>query len=201
MSRSSPLASVSAPSAEISSLPGAPGPDSGLSLRVLVIFSRNFTPVCHTRHSEGMWVGLCTTQLIAGVVTPLGCTVVIRPHPPNTSPTGVHAAMHKPIAALAGPRGRCPQLAQALILVLRSLHRFFFEIQAWGRPVHTRRPRLGQLGLSGFAISFQDGVEGSTVVLRLPLRSPLAHHMSSAFVAEPRASGGRLANGFETLSR
>lgn len=105
--------------------------------------------------------------------------------------------MHTPIAALAAPGRRCPQNAQALILVLRSLHRFFFEIQRWGRPVHTRRLSLDPLGLSGFAISFQDGVEGSTVVLRLPLRSSLAQHMSAAFVAGPRASGGRLANGFE----
>src|SRR5689334_21289891 len=121
-----------------------------------------------------MWAGMCTTQLNAGVVTLLGCTDVVRPHPPNTSPTGVHFTMHNPIVALAAPRRRCPQNAQGLILVLRYLHRFFFEIQAWGRAVHLRRLSLRQPGLSGFAISFQDGVEGSTVVLRLPLRSSLA---------------------------
>ena len=136
-----------------------------------------------------MWAGVCTTPLNTGVVPRLGAQPSFVPHSPNTSPTGIHCDDAQPDLALAAPRRCCPQNAQALILVLRYLHRFFFEIQAWGRAVHLRRLGLRQLGLSGFAISFQDGVEGSTVVLRLPLRSSLANHTPSAFVVEPVLAG------------
>jgi hypothetical protein len=116
----------------------------------------------------------------------IGCTV--------TSPV-----IHKPIAALAAPGRSCPQIAQALILVLRSLHRFFFEEQPWGRRV-SQHPRSARpLGLSAFAISFQDGLRSSTVVIRLPLWTSWRVTCHRRSWRGPASGDGRLAAGFEFL--
>src|ERR1700735_3402773 len=101
-----------------------------------------------------MCAGLCTTHAINGATADVPHTPLVRPHPPNTPPTVLNALIHNPIGALAAPRPCCPQHAQPLLLLLRYLHRFFFEIQAWGRAVHTRRPGPRCLGLSACAVRF-----------------------------------------------
>lgn len=171
---------VSAPSAESRRGPGLSGPRPAIFPPRPGIFSRNFSPVCHTGHTQGMCAELCTTPGGSGVVPPRACTARVRPHRLNMSPTAAPTVIHTPTHRASCGGDRCPQNAQALLLLLRSLHRIFFEIQPWGRSVHTLRRGRRQPGLSAFAISFQDGPRGSTVVLRLPLRSSSTPRVSPA---------------------
>lgn len=118
---------------------------------------------------------------------------------PNIGCTVTNPVIHKPIAALAARRRTCPQTAQALILVLRSLHRFFFEEQPWGRRVSQHPQSAHPLGLSAFAISFQDGRRSSTVVIRLPLWTSWRMTCPRRLLRGPASGDGRLAAGFEFL--
>src|ERR1700739_1826540 len=95
------------------------------------------------------------------------CTSLFHPHRSKKAHTFTNRVIPNPITALAAPRPTCPQNAQHLILLLRSLHRFFFEVRRWGRALRRHRGAHRRRGLSAFTISFQDGRRRSTVVLRL----------------------------------
>jgi hypothetical protein len=69
------------------------------------------------------------------------CTPTPDPQRPNIGHTLVNRVIHNPSTPLAATKPGCPQNAQPLILVLRSLRRFFFEVQGWVRPL--RRSRGG----------------------------------------------------------
>jgi hypothetical protein len=75
------------------------------------------------------------------------------------------------LAAPAAQTSCCPQLAQALILLLKSLLSLFFRKRLWGRAVPHPGIGPGKSRLSLLPISFQDGLRRSTVVVRLPFRS------------------------------
>ena len=98
------------------------------------------------------------------------CTTAAR------SPTATHEPHNQPTRhpqpgrlTPAAQTSCCPQHAQALILLLRSLHSFFFGKGTWGRAVphphvDARTPRVSLI-----PISFQDGAQrlygcGSTAV-------------------------------------
>jgi hypothetical protein len=65
----------------------------------------------------------------------------------------------------------CPQLAQPLLLLLKSLPRFLFRKRHCGRAVPHPDPDPGKRWVSLNPISFQVGLRRSTVVVRLPFRS------------------------------
>jgi hypothetical protein len=186
-SRNSQLASVSAPSAD-------------LPARAKV-FSKNFPPPRHTSHTPMMCAPLCTSWQNTRALPELTCTPVFPPQRTHTAHTADGDPIHNTIAPLAASRYGYPQNAHPLILLLRYLLRFFFEEQPWGSSFAqglrvSRRP-----GLSASAISFEDGLRGFTVVLRLPFAVVVvAQDAAPAFVAgEPHTGGGRLAIGFELL--
>jgi hypothetical protein len=64
----------------------------------------------------------------------------------------------------------CPQLAQALLLILKSLQSFFFRNKCWGRPFPHPGIQARKTRVSLIPISFQDGLRRSTVVVRQPDR-------------------------------
>jgi hypothetical protein len=70
------------------------------------------------------------------------CTPMLDPQRPNIGHTLVNRVIHSPDTPLAAVRPGCPQTAQPLILVLKSLRRFFFEVQGWGRPLLRCRRRV-----------------------------------------------------------
>src|ERR1700756_5790105 len=67
------------------------------------------------------------------------CTSLLHPQRSTKSHTVINRVIHNPIAALAAPRPTCPQNAQPLILLLRSLHWFFFEVRRWGSALRGHR--------------------------------------------------------------
>src|SRR5271157_3772472 len=77
-SRNSPLASASGPSA-----------DSRRSRRNF--FPKNFSHVCHTRHTQLLCAALCTTQSNSDVVSSVPCTATLPPQRLNTRRTVVNA--------------------------------------------------------------------------------------------------------------
>jgi hypothetical protein len=146
-----------------------------------------------------MCAAVCTNRPNTGEAIQLQCTPVLHPQRPNTEHTVINGVIHKPIPGLAAPSPNYPQNAQPLLLLLRSLRCFFFEVHRWGHLVAERSRNRHLRGLSAPASSFQVGLRRSTVVLRLPLRSS-SHYPPAAFVPGAPASGGlRLATGFEVL--
>jgi hypothetical protein len=98
-------------------------------------------------------------------------------HRPDRSPTAAHTATQfscvSYTARSAPPAAQtacCPQLAQALLLILKFLHSLFFRKSCWGRAVP--HPGIGArtTRVSLIPISFQDGLRRSTVVVRQPYR-------------------------------
>ncbi len=65
----------------------------------------------------------------------------------------------------------CPQRAQPLLLLLKSLHSLLFRKSCWGRAVPHPAFEAGKNRVSLIPISFQDGLRRSTVVVRQPFRS------------------------------
>jgi hypothetical protein len=124
------------------------------------------------------------------------CTPVVHPQRPNKGRTVVNAVIHTPTTVLAAPRPSCPQNPHPLILLLSHLCCFFFEVQRWGCFVTLGSEASRRPGLSGFAISFQDGLRSSTVVLRLPLRVVVVPYAPPTFVGGRPQRAGRLATGF-----
>jgi hypothetical protein len=173
-SRNSQLASVSAPSAD-------------LPTRAKV-FSKNFSPLCHTSHTPMLCAPLCTSSRNTRALTGRTCTPVFPPQHTHTTHTARRPPIHKPIAPLAALRQGYPQNAHPLILLLRYLLRFFFEHQPWGSSIAQGLRVSSPPGLSASRISFEDGPRGFTVVLRLPF----------AVVVSQRLLRG-LAIGFELL--
>jgi hypothetical protein len=114
-----------------------------------------------------MWAVLCTDGENSGAAMCFPYTAARHPQRPNKANTVINAVIHNPHTALAAPSPAHPQYAQHLILLLRYLRWFFFEVQRWGRGLRRHRGTRRRRGLSAVTISFQDGRRSSTVVLRL----------------------------------
>ena len=78
-------------------------------------------------------VPLCRNRPNTGAAMWFPCTSVFHPQRPDGSPNIVNRVIHSPTTPLAATRPSYPQNAQPLILLLRSIPSFFFEVQAWGR--------------------------------------------------------------------
>lgn len=117
------------------------------------------------------------------------CTPPCHPQWLNIGYTVTNAVIHKPIAALAEPSRSCPQIAQALILVLRFIHQLFFKEQACGHVATQHLPTSLPLGLSAFAISFQDRRRSSTVVIRLRCGRPGGYLATGVHGGAPKLAG------------
>lgn len=125
MLKSSPRGSASAPSAE-----AVYGP---------TFLAKNFAHLSHTCIVTALCVTLCTNHPNSGATTRPQCTAVIHPQSPNMDHTAVDTVIHSPVGPLAAVRPSRPQIAHPLLLLLRSLRRFFFEVHAWGHLVRTGR--------------------------------------------------------------
>jgi hypothetical protein len=133
----------------------------------------------NSSHSRRNHSGRCT-----GAAIPIHCT--------RTTQAGAVSCTPRPTPPTALTR-RCPHHAQALILLLKSLHSFLFRNRAWGGTTPHPRPGPEQTRLSLTPISFQDGVRRSTVVVRLPFRSSERITGTGVHRREHRTSQGEAA--------
>jgi hypothetical protein len=100
-----------------------------------------------------------------------------RVHRPDRSPTAAHRTTQsarvsyttQPVPP-AAQTASCPQLAQALLLILKLLHSLLVRKSCWGQAVPHPGIEARKTRVSLIPISFQDGVRRSTVVVRQPYR-------------------------------
>lgn len=175
-SKSSPPGSASAPSADY-----CPSTDATRGVLLPEIWCFGTVPGARTaeiskklwtrRHHQSqqrLWMTMCANCAQFDDERP------VRPQPqpiPNrcTQTTqSVPVSCTTPPASPAAQTPCCPQHAQALILLLKSLHSLFFRKGRWGRAVphlaiQARNPRV-----SLHPISFQECLRRSTVVVRRP---------------------------------
>ena len=132
------------------------------------VFSKNFSPPCHTSNTPVVCAPLCTNWSNVRATPGRTCTPLLAPQRTHTAHTVNSPVIHNPIPPLAASRQGYPQSPHPLILLLRYLLRFFLEEQPWGRSLAQGHETSHRAGLSAVAISFEDGLRGFTVVLRLP---------------------------------
>jgi hypothetical protein len=178
-SRSSPLGFVSAPSADhcrprerrVAHCRTSFGAYRALSAVSSRGISKNFGPAGISSHSTSLWIRLC------GNCSHLSCGGPLRPQArplPNrctrTTQSVLVSCTSRPARQAAQTRC-CPQRAQALLLLLKSLRSLFFRKGRWGRAVPHPVSEPRKTWVSLIPISFQDGLRRSTVVVRQPVRS------------------------------
>lgn len=143
--------------------------------------------------TAALWVLLCTTSANWSAAPVPPCTPVIGPQSRTADRTACCTVIHtRPMPARCARAG-CPQIAQPLILILRSLRSFLFEVRPWGHSSLTPAEVAPQRGLSPSTVSFQVGLRSSTVVVRLLLRPSWRITEPAAFVTEgPQRRPGEL---------
>jgi len=101
---------------------------------VFQLFSKTSLPCVTPAPPRALCAPLCTNHGIPPAARVVTCTPGVDPHRPNTDPTVANVSSTARALALAAPRPGDPQHAHPLILLLRSLPSFFFEVQPWGHP-------------------------------------------------------------------
>lgn len=93
-----------------------------------------------------MLVVLCRNRSNSSAALAVRCSALLNPQSANSTPTTVHVVLHNPACPRTATRPCCPQIAHPLILILRSLRCFFFEVHPWGHSlggVHGPPPNQG----------------------------------------------------------
>jgi hypothetical protein len=181
-SRSSPLGSVSAPSADSHHRShaewcvaaqdfGLLGPQLAAGARSGAENSKKLVTRRHHQSQLGLCIPLCAN---------CGQIPDERPDGPQPRPIPnrcTRTTQSVPVSYTTRPARRaaqtscCPHLAQALLLLLKSLRSLFFRKGCWGRAVPHPGFQASKTLMSLIPISFQERLRRSTVVVRQPDRS------------------------------
>jgi hypothetical protein len=146
-----------------------------------------------------MCAAVCTNRPNTGEAIRLQCTPVLHPQRPNTEHTVINGVIHKPIPGLAAPSPNCPQNAQPLLLLLRSLRCFFFEVHRWGRLVAERSRNRHLRACRHVRVAFKLASDDLRLFFDSRCGRRRITRQRRSFRG-PHASGGsRLATGFEVL--
>ena len=132
---------------------------------------KNFRHVGTTRHSSGLWIPLWGNCAHSSHKRPVGPQPRSIPNRCTRTTQSVPVSCTTRSALPAAQTPCCPQIAQALLLLWKSLRSLLFRKRCWGRAVPHPGLQASKTSVSLTPISFQDGLRRSTVVVRQPVRS------------------------------
>jgi hypothetical protein len=114
---------------------------------------------------------LCATLLTLARQPRSSCTTPTRPQPLHTNHTTRTRVMHSPVGFPSSTDVMLSPACTGLNTVIEISTSLFFRKRRWGQAVPHPGLDPGKRRVSLLAISFEDGLRRSTVVVRLPFRS------------------------------
>ncbi|MDT5411230.1 MAG: hypothetical protein QOG14_3450, partial [Mycobacterium sp.] len=104
-----------------------------------------------------LWIRLCAKLLILCRQPLASCTTATSPQPLHTNHTTQPRVMHNAVGSPAAQTSCCPQLAQALLLLLKYLQVSSLENGTGDRPFHTPVSTRESAECRRFRLAFKMG--------------------------------------------